>query len=117
MSDSKQRARERLLSDYPSTKEGTWLVKGEDANPDWGGSRQIPTLGYFTGRYKDVVDYALNLPNFFAWGRGGNITEINIRKVDPNVTEQLKDANKELKQIKKREEELTELVKKLGGAS
>jgi len=62
-----------LLKKHNLTEYGTWHIKGEDPNCDWGGSHHEPDLGYFTGTLEDCIKYAIELPNFWTWGAGGRI--------------------------------------------
>lgn len=73
MSDKHAHVRSRLLEKYPANTEGDWYIHGEDPNCDMGGYHHEPFLEKVTGRYIDVVEYALNLPDFYSWGGGGSI--------------------------------------------
>lgn len=73
--------RKTLLANYPATRYGIWVVRGEDPNCDLGGSHVEPLIGYVEGMYEIVVDWALVQPAFFAWGSGGSIEEIVVKKL------------------------------------
>lgn len=113
-------ARKRLLERYPANTQGTWEIRGEDPNCDLGGYHHEPKLEVVTGTYKNVVEYALTLPNFFGWGSGGSIVRIDpptdIVNVDnlrnPRVVE-LEDERRELQgRLKDIEKELQTLLRK-----
>jgi hypothetical protein len=70
-----------LLKKHSLTEVGTWQIYGEDPNCDMGGHHHEPELGVVTGNLKDVIEYAVNLPNFWAWGGGGRIAKIVVRDV------------------------------------
>ena len=66
---------EKYLSGYsyrdnpiPLGKVGIFRVKGEDSNPDFGGSHYQPELGVFRGKFEDVASYAVEISGF--WQRG-----------------------------------------------
>ena len=73
------KVKNRLLKEYLPDMVGMWAIYGEDSNCDLGGPHHEPHLETVTGTYKNVVEYALTLPNFFTWGYGGCI----IRKELP----------------------------------
>ena len=78
---------QQLLKDHSLDEEGTWRVFGEDANCDFGGHHHQPELGLFTGKLVDVVDYAVDLPRFWAWGGGGDIRKLaDAKPITPRVT-------------------------------
>ena len=68
--------RKRLLQCYLPETEGEWEIYGEDPNTDLGGHHSNPFLGKVSGRYCDVVEYALTKGDFVGWGYGGNITKV-----------------------------------------
>lgn len=73
---SKENARVRLLGNYAADEQGTWTIFGEDHNADGAGPHSEPKLGPpVSGTYKNVVEYALNLPGFFTWGYGGRVSK------------------------------------------
>lgn len=76
--------RKRLFEQYNPEETGTWRILGEDPNCDWGGSHHEPELETVTGTYKNVVEYALTLRNFFTWGGGGRILKLpsDVKDVD-----------------------------------
>lgn len=122
MSDPHKHIRERLLRAYAPDEPGVWKILGEDPNCDLGGHHHQPELEIITGTYKNVVDYALKLPQFFTWGGGGNIKKQaerfkNIDKLVSNqrynelkservrLTERLAQVEKELKEELRKAEE------------
>lgn len=115
---NRENAKKRLLGQFPLEKTGIWEIRGEDDNADFGGHHYQQLLGYFEGRYGDIVDFALNLKGFFAWGYGGDIKEVKVVKVDTSKTKQLAEAKAELEELEKRKKELEAKVTWLivGGA-
>lgn len=103
---SKDNAQNRLLGKFPSMQEGIWEVRGEDPNCDLGGPHHQPLLGYYKGRYGDIVDYALELNGFFQWGYGGDIKEVKILEIDASKKKQLQEAKAELRDLEKRKKDL-----------
>ena len=93
---------------YPLSTEGIWNVRGEDPNCDWGGSHIMPQLGHYTGKLEDVIRFAVTLPNFWAWGAGGDFTLVTPKSI-PNL-EQLSKLTAEREKLKKRIAEITKLL-------
>ena len=94
---------------------GVWLVKGEDSNPDMGGSHYQPTLGYFEGKLSDVIRYAVELPGFWQWGGGGDFIKQDppvVIKIDENS---LKKRQEMLATKAELEAEIAKLTKQIGG--
>ena len=89
---------------------GTWEIRAEDTNCDMGGPHHQTLLGYYRGRYIDVVESALDMPGFFAWGYGGDINEIKVEPLTGSKTKQLKEAKKELKEVDKRKDDLEKKI-------
>jgi hypothetical protein len=97
----------KLLENHSLKQHGIWKIQGEDPNCDMGGSHYQPELGIVEGKLEDVIRYAVELPNFWTWGGGGDITLIpQPKKIDGNSVarraELLKrkdELEKELKQI------------------
>ena len=123
MSNIKQSNIERYRSTY-SYKElckkhsmseiGIWKIRGEDSNCDFGGSHYQPELGLVEGKLEDIIAYAVELPSFWQWGSGGDITKVsppikidaasNAKRV--KAEEKVRDLTALLKQA---EQELQEL--------
>lgn len=103
---SQETAKNRLLGKFPATQDGIWEVRGEDPNCDLGGAHYQPLLGYYKGRYSDIVDYALELSGFFQWGYGGDIKEVKIVEIDASKKKQLQEAKARLKELDKEKEDL-----------
>lgn len=79
---------ENLLKKYSLEEEGMWQIFGEDPNCDFGGSHVQPNLGFVEGKLEDVIEYAVDLPNFWAWGSGGSIKKIdNVKQVNSKTAE------------------------------
>ena len=83
-----------LLKKHNLFEEGVWKIEGEDPNCDWGGSHSNPYLATVEGTLDKVIEYAIELPQFWTWGGGGKITKINILKVETAK----KEANIQLKE-------------------
>lgn len=84
-SQTKDTARVKLYEEYSPDETGLWLVKGADHNYDLHGSHARETIGYFEGRYSDIVEYALELEGtrfLDSWGSDGTITKITPKKID-----------------------------------
>lgn len=79
-------AGKKLLEIHTLSEEGMWQIFGEDPNCDFGGHHIKPFLGFTEGRLEDVVEYAVNLTNFWTWGGGGEIKKVsNVVKVDADT--------------------------------
>lgn len=63
----------KLIEEHSLDTVGEWKVFGEDPNPDWGGPHVEPFLGHFKGVLIDVINKAVELPEFWQWGAGGRI--------------------------------------------
>jgi hypothetical protein len=86
MKTHQEKVKEYLSRDtqkYALSERGTWRINGEDPNCDFGGCHSQPYLATVTGTYKDVIDYAVELANFWTWGGGGTITKVEIIPVKP----------------------------------
>lgn len=114
---SDDHVRKSLLTKYPSGQEGVWQIYGEDPNCDLGGSHIEPHLETVSGRYADVVDYALKLNGFFTWGSGGRIVPYkypNVKQIpDRRGPEYLKALCKEKEVLLKRLTEIELELKEL----
>lgn len=96
-----------LLKKHKLTEQGLWKIRGEDANCDLHGPHHMPDLGIVEGTLKDVIEYAVELPLFWQWGGGGDITKIgpipmitaqaNQRRAD--LMAEARDIEARLKQI------------------
>lgn len=71
----------RLLRDHSLSDYGEWKVYGEDPNCDMGGHHHTPYLGRFKGTLSEVIDKAVSLSGFFAWGAGGDIKQVTEEAV------------------------------------
>lgn len=99
-----EHVRERLLRDHSPNEFGTWKIKGEDPNCDFGGHHHEPELETVTGTYANVVEYALTLSGFFQWGGGGRIEKVSATKNIDNVINnpRIKKLEEERKQLEDR---------------
>lgn len=70
-----------LLKNHKLDEYGTWEVRGEDPNCDFGGSHHMPHLGYFEGTLENVLIKAVELPNFWQWGAGGEIKKVEAKLI------------------------------------
>jgi hypothetical protein len=71
----------KLLEKHSLNENGTWRIRGEDPNCDLGGHHYHPDLGTVEGKLEDVIRYAVNLPRFYAWGGGGDIQKVQIKRL------------------------------------
>jgi hypothetical protein len=108
------RCRKNLLTEFPKDTVGVWTIYGEDSNCDLGGFHSEPLLEVVYGTYKNVVEYAIGLDGFFAWGSGGRIVRMKekteIRNIDVLFSEKGKKLVEEKDQLLKR---LAEIDKEL----
>jgi len=103
----------KLLGEHNLYEEGTWQVYGEDPNCDLGGPHHEPNLGLLEGKLRDVIEVAVNLPGFWAWGGGGRIVKYAapvVRKVDSNTMAKRAAAEKRITEL---EAELKRLKEQL----
>lgn len=83
-----------LLKKYRIDETGIWQIFGEDPNPDFGGCHSRPSLGFVEGTLEDVIEYAVELPNFWQWGAGGDIVKLDkVTKVDNKTVQRRKYLN------------------------
>lgn len=69
-----------LLQKHSLDEHGVWRVLGECDNAGLAGSHTQPDLGTYEGKLDDVINTAVNLPNFWAWGAGGDIQKVTVQK-------------------------------------
>lgn len=72
---------QRLLKEHSLEAYGTWRIRGEDPNCDFGGAHYQPELGTVQGKLHDVIKYAVMLNGFWTWGSGGDILKVEIKKL------------------------------------
>jgi len=99
-----------LLDKHSLEEYGIWQVKGEDPNCDFGGHHYQPDLGIYEGKLYDVITVAVELPNFWTWGGGGDIIKKNLEKID-SKTAQVRKQKREL--LKNLESQVADLKKEL----
>jgi hypothetical protein len=46
-----------------------------------GGHHHQPYLGTYEGRLSEVIAVAVTLPDFYTWGGGGDIRQVQINKL------------------------------------
>jgi hypothetical protein len=95
-----------LLQKHSLTETGLWRIRGEDPNCDFGGHHYQPDLGVVEGTLKDIIDYAVGLKNFWTWGGGGDISLVEVKKIDPQ-------ANKRIAELRKESEDLQARLKEI----
>ena len=71
-----------LLKKHSVDEFGLWQIVGEDPNCDMGGAHHNPDLGIAEGTLSMVIDYAVALRGFWQWGSGGNITKIEVKRLN-----------------------------------
>lgn len=74
-------AGKRLLENHSLEEYGTWEIRGEDPNCDFGGHHHQPHLGTVEGTLEEVIKYGANLGNFWQWGGGGDFRKVNIKRL------------------------------------
>lgn len=100
-----------LLDEYPLTTYGTWRIFGEDSNPDFGGSHHCPELALVEGTLNDIIDYAVALPRFWAWGSGGEIRFVNAPvKIVPDTAKKIRELQEKKNELR---QEIDEINKQL----
>lgn len=109
--DWNDRTYKRLMESGNRGKVGTWHVTGEDPNCDLGGPHYEPSMGYYDGKFEDIVEMALRMPGFFSWGYGGDVKAIKVSKVDKTTIKQKAETRS---RIAKLEAELKQLKEDLG---
>jgi len=92
-------------------KVGTWHVKGEDPNCDFGGPHYQPSLGYYEGKLEDVIRMAVELPKFWQWGGGGSIELISVSKVGSDTFKRKAELRIEAEKLTARLKEITAEIK------
>ena len=102
----------QLRETYSLNTTGLWQIKGEDPNCDFGGNHYQPDLGIVEGKLSDVLDYAVNLPQFWTWGWGGELIFIGeARKIDPVTNQQRNELKAKEKALEKQLEAVRKLLK------
>jgi hypothetical protein len=95
-----------LLEKHSLDEEGIWEVRGEDPNCDLGGYHHEPSLGFYTGKLKDVVMMGVELPRFWVWGAGGSFKLIKLLSVSDGkrkaeLMQEKRDLEKRIQEIDK----------------
>jgi len=97
----------KLLENHSLQQYGFWKILGEDPNCDMSGPHVQPDLGVVEGKLEDVIKYAVELPNFWQWGGGGDIILIpQPKKIDEN-------SYKRQQELMRRKKELEEELKQI----
>lgn len=91
-----------LIKKHSLEEVGVWKVRGEDPNCDLGGSHHMPDLGTYQGKLGDIVEMAVELPSFWQWGAGGEISAVHIKKVDPQTTKRRAEVTEEIAMLERR---------------
>lgn len=103
---------EKLLEKHSLDEEGVWRILGEDPNCDFGGHHYRPELDIVTGCLRDVIAYAVELPDFWQWGAGGGIIKQPMPKKITAFNN--REREKDLAAIYRMEEEIRKLKLKHG---
>lgn len=104
-----------LLDEYPLTTYGTWRIFGEDSNPDFGGSHHCPELALVEGTLNDIIDYAVALPRFWAWGSGGEIRFVNAPvKIVPDTAKKIRELQEKKNELRQEIDEISRQLACLG---
>lgn len=102
----------KLLETHSLDEEGTWEVRGEDPNCDMGGHHHEPFLGFYSGKLRDVVELATELPGFFQWGAGGKISKASPPKVTKVVAKVVRRTDDEISKLENKLARKQELNKR-----
>lgn len=103
-----------LMLEHTLDEYGVWEVRGEDQNCDLGGSHHMPFLGRFEGTLSDIIDYAVDLPNFWTWGGGGEIRKSSaIKKIDNKTNIKRKKLQEEYELLSKKLEAIKKEIDSL----
>ena len=60
---------------------GTFEVRGEDPNCDFGGPHYNPFIGVVESTLEQAIEWAVAQPDWSSWGAGGSIKPITIIKL------------------------------------
>lgn len=105
-----------LLKKHHLNEAGIWQVRGEDPNCDFGGHHHMPYLGTYEGKLGDVISIAVDLPGFWTWGGGGDITRISLIKAPTGTfdADSWTQRKKKRDELSKAEAQVAALKKELG---
>jgi hypothetical protein len=103
-----------LLGKHSRDETGTWMIYGEDDNPDFAGHHHEPLLGHVTGKLDDVIRHAVSLDRFWTWGGGGRIEKIEIFQVDDSSILKIKELKRELTDLETQVKRVKDELKKYG---
>lgn len=78
-----------LLKKHSLDEYGIWKINGEDPNCDFGGSHHSPHIATLEGTLRDVIHQAVVMPQFWQWGAGGDITKLEVKKIEHTDTTKL----------------------------
>lgn len=78
---------------------GIWRINGEDPNCDFGGSHSNPYLETVEGTLENAIHYAVELPRFYTWGSGGEITRVIVKKIDDTSVVVRKEKEEKIKAL------------------
>ena len=70
-----------LLESTPRSTVGSWEIREEDPNCDFGGHHHQPYMATVSGTLSQAIEYAAKSNRFFGWGAGGSIKKIDIIKL------------------------------------
>ncbi len=103
-----------LLKYHKLDEDGLWHIYGEDPDCDFEGSHSGPHLCVAKGKLSDVIHYAVTLPFFWQFGKGGKIIKVNEIVDVSKVIEKKKklDYDARHEQIQKFHLEFKNLVRK-----
>ena len=105
-----------LLQKHSVEDYGFWKVLGEDPNCDMGGYHHRPELGIFEGKLRDVIQYVVTLPGWYAWGGGGKITAYkhkNIIKIDEKSLMEIERKRKDIESLEYDKSQIEKKIKAL----
>ncbi len=107
----------KLLEQYDLSTVGIWQIFGEDSNADLHGPHYTPLLGIVEGNLDNVIRYAVDLPQFWQWGSGGEIRFIgtSIPKINVDTIRQREELKREIEEAEAALEKRKVHLKELGG--
>ena len=106
----------KLLEQYPMSTTGIWHIFGEDANAELSGSHYMPPLGIVEGKLEDVLQYAVELPDFWQWGAGGEIRYLgtSIPKINADTAKKREALKREIEAAESNLADKKQRLKELG---
>jgi hypothetical protein len=102
-----------MKENYNNAEYGVWVAHGEDPNCDFGGYHHNPILGYYEGKYIDVLEYCRNLKGWSTWGSGGYLEKYiapTIIKINDKSLKRKQELLTEKEKLEQRIKEINESI-------